>query len=193
MKPPLYFCRHGQTEWNSIGRMQGLLDSPLTELGQAQAMRQGALLRSAIADWSTVDILASPLGRVRQTVELALRDVDREIRFDDRLMEIDVGELSGKDREVILQSDPRFDQAGFDGYWSAYFTTKTGETWDQFLARITAVVDTIDRPTVVFAHGIVGFVLRGLFKGLTPQDMPLQTSGQGCVFHIRDGVETILD
>lgn len=193
MKPLIYFCRHGQTEWNSIGRMQGKLDSPLTALGQAQAKRQGALLRAAIPDWSQVDILASPQGRVRQTVDFALGDVEGKIRFDDRLMEIDVGELTGKCRDAILQSDPRFDQAGYDGFWSAYFATKTGETWDQFFARITEVADTIDRPTVIFAHGIVGFALRGLFKGLTLQDMPLQAGGQGCVFCIKDGVETILD
>lgn len=193
MKPILYFCRHGQTEWNSVERMQGRLDSPLTELGKEQALRQGAILQSAITDWSCVDIIASPLGRVRHTVDLALGQSDKDIRFDDRLMEIDVGELSGQSRETIVQTDPRFAQQGYDGFWSAYFATKTGETWDQFLDRITALADTIDRPTVVFAHGIVGLVLRGLFKGLVPQDMPLQVGGQGCVFCIKDGVETILE
>lgn len=189
--PDLYFCRHGQTEWNSVGRFQGQLDSPLTDLGKMHAARQGEILRASIADLSSVDIVASPLGRVRQTVEEALGS-SRGVRFDDRLMEIDVGELSGKSRSEILMTDPRFDQAGYDGFWSAYFATKGGETWDQFHDRILAVSQELTKPTIVFAHGIVGFVMRGVFKGISQQEMALQDGGQGCVFHIKDAQEIIL-
>ncbi|MCB1411303.1 MAG: histidine phosphatase family protein, partial [Rhodobacteraceae bacterium] len=42
--PPIYILRHGQTVWNLEGRMQGSRDSSLTDLGRAQAARQGAIL-----------------------------------------------------------------------------------------------------------------------------------------------------
>ncbi|MBT6023839.1 MAG: histidine phosphatase family protein, partial [Gammaproteobacteria bacterium] len=42
----VYVLRHGQTEWNLAGRMQGRMDSPLTALGEAQADAHGALLKS---------------------------------------------------------------------------------------------------------------------------------------------------
>ncbi|MCB2120639.1 MAG: histidine phosphatase family protein, partial [Rhodobacteraceae bacterium] len=44
--PELYVLRHGETVWNAEGRMQGTLDSPLTERGCAQARRQGEILAS---------------------------------------------------------------------------------------------------------------------------------------------------
>ena len=46
--PEVYLLRHGQTEWNAAGRMQGGLDSALTGEGRAQAARQGG---PAQASW----------------------------------------------------------------------------------------------------------------------------------------------
>ena len=42
----LFIVRHGETEWNVVRRMQGRLDSPLTEQGKAHAQKNGQLLRS---------------------------------------------------------------------------------------------------------------------------------------------------
>ena len=42
--PPLYILRHGETEWNASGRLQGRFDSPLTEKGRAQAAVQRMIL-----------------------------------------------------------------------------------------------------------------------------------------------------
>lgn len=41
MPPEIYLLRHGETEWNLDGRLQGHLDSPLTERGRLQAQRRG--------------------------------------------------------------------------------------------------------------------------------------------------------
>ena len=43
--PDLYMMRHGQTVWNAEGRMQGRMNSPLTEFGAEQARRQAWLVR----------------------------------------------------------------------------------------------------------------------------------------------------
>src|SRR5688572_21431497 len=58
MFPDLYLMRHGQTEWNLAGRLQGLRDSPLTARGIAQARRQARL----IADIGAARY-SSPQGR----------------------------------------------------------------------------------------------------------------------------------
>ena len=63
----LYLVRHGETEWNRAGRMQGGLDSPLTARGRDQARRIGLLLRDLIGRPEDCAMVVSPLGRARQT------------------------------------------------------------------------------------------------------------------------------
>ena len=44
MSRKIYLFRHGETQWNVVGKMQGRLDSPLTERGREQALAHGRLL-----------------------------------------------------------------------------------------------------------------------------------------------------
>ena len=58
----LHLVRHGQSEWNRIGRIQGRRESPLTELGREQAASLGRMLRAILPN-PGIDIIASPLSR----------------------------------------------------------------------------------------------------------------------------------
>tara|TARA_R110002167_G_scaffold197610_1_gene400628 strand:- start:356 stop:961 length:606 start_codon:yes stop_codon:yes gene_type:complete len=62
----LYLCRHGQSQYNACGRLQGQLESPLTSLGKQQA-RDLALRAKA---WNIKHIISSPLGRAQQTADI---------------------------------------------------------------------------------------------------------------------------
>ena len=62
----LLLIRHGQTQANLEGRVQGHSDAPLTELGQAQARAIAARL----ADDRPAALYVSPLGRARATAEI---------------------------------------------------------------------------------------------------------------------------
>ena len=67
----IYLVRHGETEWNRAGRMQGHLDAPLTMRGEAQARAVGETLRElGVGGFSMV---ASPLGRTRATAAIIAR------------------------------------------------------------------------------------------------------------------------
>jgi broad specificity phosphatase PhoE len=66
--PEVYLVRHGQTEWNAVGRFQGKLDSPLTSQGRAEAAICGRLL--APVSGSLDAVVVSPLGRAQQTSEI---------------------------------------------------------------------------------------------------------------------------
>ena len=57
----IYLCRHAQTEFNTVARFQGQVDSPLTAMGHAQAEAMGRRLVGLVG--GDFRIFASPLGR----------------------------------------------------------------------------------------------------------------------------------
>ena len=71
--PRLYILRHGQTEFNLQHRVQGHCDSPLTELGVAQAHAAGAWLAAQGVRFER--IFSSPLGRALATAEVAREEL----------------------------------------------------------------------------------------------------------------------
>ena len=97
-EPVLYYVRHGETEWNRDGRLQGQHDSVLTARGRAQAVQSAEIVRELVTrdggDVAALDFVASPLGRARTTMEalratLGLDPV--EYRTDARLAELAFG------------------------------------------------------------------------------------------------------
>ena len=97
--PETYILRHGQTEWNAQHRIQGGFDSPLTELGRHQALQQRNILgRRDLAQFCA---FSSPQGRAFATAGLAVVGQLHDIRTDDRLVEIRVGEYEGRIRQEL--------------------------------------------------------------------------------------------
>ena len=82
----LLLVRHGQTEANAAGLIQGRRDPDLTALGR----RQAAALAGAVPDTATV--VSSPLRRARQTAE----GLGRPVEIDERWLEVDYGDLEGR-------------------------------------------------------------------------------------------------
>ncbi len=182
--PDIWFLRHGQTEWNLAGRIQGRLDSPLTALGHAQAQQQAQIIQGIAARVAAGPggIYVSPLGRARQTAVLALPGHDPEI--DARLSEIDTGAWEGR-----LKADLPHGASDLEIYAAA----PDGEGLEALIARVRAFGDALPGPSIVVAHGLLGQVLRGLAKGLAPDQMGHQDNAQGCVYYLSKGVEKRLD
>src|ERR1044071_7568682 len=100
--PVIYYIRHGETSWNAEGRLQGVQDIPLNDLGRKQAVHAGNILADLFArdgrDKSVLSFVASPLIRARATMELvrgALELPPGGYALDDRLREIGYGEWEG--------------------------------------------------------------------------------------------------
>src|SRR5262245_17196024 len=111
--PVIYYVRHGLTDWNLQGRLQGRRDTPLNERGCEQARRCGEILRAlferdgrAAADCGYV---SSPLVRARATMSLmrtTLALAPDGYVIDARLAEISFGEWEGLTYRDVLKLEP---------------------------------------------------------------------------------------
>lgn len=94
----IYVFRHGQTDWNKEGRIQGHLDVPLNEEGRGQAARLGPVL----ARLGVEAFFSSDLSRASDTARIAGESFGNRIyHTDPRLREIFLGVLQGKTRAEI--------------------------------------------------------------------------------------------
>jgi broad specificity phosphatase PhoE len=87
----LYLVRHGETDWNHLGRIQGRIDTPLNSRGLAQAQR----LAARLAEERIECIYTSPLVRARTTAEIIGSQVNQLPISDERLIERDPGKVEG--------------------------------------------------------------------------------------------------
>jgi len=90
---PLYFVRHGQTDWNKAGRFQSTTDVPLnaTGLAQAAAIRDELLARAV----RFAEARSSPLSRARDTAAIILDGSGLEAQVEPRFMEVSFGDWEG--------------------------------------------------------------------------------------------------
>ncbi|MEJ6402384.1 histidine phosphatase family protein [Yoonia sp. 2307UL14-13] len=186
--PELYILRHGETVWNAENRMQGGLNSPLTEKGRAQAARQGELLSGLDLDGFAA--LSSPQGRAFETAAIAVAPLIPLIRTDDRLREIGVGEWQGKVRDDLRVHVPVVD--GPDGPLALYEHAPGGEGFAGLEQRCRAFLADLAGPVVIVTHGITSRMLRCLSLGLGRDALANMPGGQGNVFHLKDGAQTEL-
>lgn len=189
--PPVYLLRHGQTEWNLALRLQGSMDSALTPLGREQAAVQRRLLEPIVANQSP-DVVVSPLGRTRQTAEIALNGLDLSIapRFDARVAEINSGDWEGLERSEIALRWPYSTKPSND--FEYYTGAANGEGCENLRRRCSEFLSELEKPTVVITHGVCSVMLRGILCNLTHEAMCALPLTQGCIFQIRDGEEVIL-
>lgn len=175
--PDLYLIRHGQTAWNVEGRLQGRLDSPLTDLGRAQA----AALRPLVENLA-VRRLCSPLGRAVQTAGILFGD--RPVTLDDRLAEIDVGDFSG---HLVSELRARTPQAfrGLPHEW--YDRTPNGERLAGLSARLAALLAGLSGPVVMVTHGMALTMLCSLATGQPLHRLHAPCQRQDVLHVVRNG------
>lgn len=189
----IYLVRHGQTAFNHEGRLQGHVDSALTELGMAQARRAGdtlAKLTEGTVGWR---IVSSPLGRARTTAE-AVREAMglEEVEVDARLIELSWGEWDGQLRADLKARSP---EAFGDSGWS--FRSPTGEPYESVQARMADWLASLppepERRVIAVSHGVAGRVLRGVYAGLDREATVAQAVPQDAVYRLAGGALERID
>ncbi|MEL6363728.1 MAG: histidine phosphatase family protein [Pseudomonadota bacterium] len=198
LRAPLYFVRHGQTDWNAERRMQGLSDIPLNDVGRGQARRNGEALADALGDAADqARFFTSPLSRARETCEILRATVGLPLQrysLDDRLVEIDMGDWNGKTRDEIERDAP--------GEWEArgahlrYAQAPNGERPEDVAARTAAFLadwaEATRSPLVVVGHGASGRFLRAILRGLGERRLVRLEARQDRVYRLVGRRETAL-
>jgi broad specificity phosphatase PhoE len=188
MPPPIiYYIRHGETDWNVEGRLQGQQDIPLNARGRAQATHCGQILRDLFArngrDPSAPDYVSSPLGRARETMELARATLGMPAdgyRLEPRLTEICFGRWEGFTIAELRTHDPQGIAAREHDKWN--FVPPGGESYETISTRMRDWYVSLRNDTVVTAHGGTA---RGLIAYLgiaKPAAAPLLDVAQGVVY-----------
>ena len=93
----IYLVRHGESEWNREGRIQGQFNSPLTEFGVAQAKAISSFLSDHLS-YDQIQIYSSPLGRAQQTAEIIAEGINQSVEsivIEPRLNDFNLGEIAG--------------------------------------------------------------------------------------------------
>lgn len=122
------FTRHGQTELNRGGRLQGRIDAALSPLGREQA----AALGRGFATAPVRRVLSSPLQRARDTAAAIAAGHELDVEIDERLIELDYGRWDGLPLAEVSSAD-----------WAAWrsdpeFAPPGGERLSDVAARVDA-------------------------------------------------------
>lgn len=152
--------RHAETEWNVQGLLQGHGDAPLTELGRREASEAARLLEAE----GLQRIVASDLGRARDTAGIVGKRLGLEVALDRSWRELDVGpQLVGQPSAAVASL------SGYERRPSWRFPG--GESLDDLRARVRQALRRLDadpRATLVVTHGGPIRVLLAEAAGLKP-------------------------
>ena len=148
----LFLVRHGQSEWNAAGRIQGQIDIQLDETGCQQAQ----IIADRLAAEPVAAVYSSPLLRAKSTAEAIAARFQLPVQLDPRLMEYDFGVISGSTWADVVENHPEFASRWLEDPWAVPVVDSEGRA--NFAARVMSAVQDIlaqhpAEQVVVVAHG----------------------------------------
>lgn len=133
----IYITRHGQTEWNTLKKMQGWQNSNLTEKGIEDAIRLGKRLE----DINFSKIYSSPLGRAKDTANYIKGNRDIEIELLDGLREMGFGSWEGVENEKVM----KLHKEQYDNFWNKpeLYKREDSENFEELFKRVEKTLEYI--------------------------------------------------
>jgi probable phosphoglycerate mutase len=162
----LTLLRHGESNGNAAGIIQGQQDHPLTETGVRQAQALAARWKAQHLTFDAV--FASPLLRARQTAEIVAGTLGLKVALDEVWMERNFGEGEGLTPEQIREQNPQAD------FYNPFEPAAAGgeSTVEVYQRALTGLLRLMRQPAervLVVSHGALLNMLMFAILGLAPQ------------------------
>jgi broad specificity phosphatase PhoE len=190
--PTIYFVRHGETDWNKQGLIQGSVDTDLNAQGVEQVHAVANALLQIRQELFGFDYVCSPQKRAQHTMRVITSTLGvsmDEVKTEPRVRELGFGVWEGKPFWEIKDS-PVYpaDQEG-----KFFWRPEGGESYEDGVARVDDWLSTVSQPTLVVAHGAVGRCLMGYVAGLDPASIVSLKTPQGCYCKLENGTISWFD
>ena len=190
--PVIYFIRHGETDWNKQGLIQGSVETELNALGILQVQAVANALVQKREELFGFQFVCSPQHRAQQTmgyITSALGISMEQVKTEPRVRELGFGIWEGKPFWELKDSPiyPADAETRYD------WRPEGGESYADGVARVDDWLSTVMLPTLVVAHGAVGRCLMGYVAGVKPADIVTLKTPQGCYCKLENGTISWFD
>jgi broad specificity phosphatase PhoE len=190
--PVIYFIRHGETDWNKQGLIQGSAETELNALGIQQVQAVANALVQKREELFGFQFVCSPQRRAQQTmgyITSALGISMEQVKTEPRVRELGFGIWEGKPFWELKDSPiyPADAETRYD------WRPEGGESYADGVARVDDWLSTVMLPTLVVAHGAVGRCLMGYVAGVKPADIVTLKTPQGCYCKLENGTISWFD
>ena len=157
--------RHGQTDWNVLGKLQGHLDIELNDMGRKQAKEMGKLIKNENIDL----IITSPLKRTKKTAEIINTNFQVNIVEDNRLIERDYGIMEGLTKNEIKKAKEVHPEINEIWNYNKNININNIETMKHFCNRIYQFLDEMlmkyqNKNILIVTHGGVSVPIQYYFN-----------------------------
>lgn len=169
MKTTLLLIRHGETEWNTLGKFQGCTDINLSEEG----IKQAELLKDRLkGDFDF--IYTSPLSRALETANILVADTNKKVSIANEIREINFGEWEGLTLREISERYPEIFKAWRSDKKESNICGGDSSINNAANRAVKCILDIVSKhkgeKIVIVAHG--GIIKAGLI-GLFDWDMTM--------------------
>lgn len=150
----VYLARHGETDWNLKGLIQGHTDIPLNETGKKQAFELAAAIKDK--GISIRKIYSSDLQRARETAEIAAQVLLVETEALKGIQEVNLGRWEGYTWKQVREFFPDEYRKWYNN--RRYEVPPEGESYEQVLQRVVPVLSRIsseEENVLVVVHSAV--------------------------------------
>ena len=182
----LILVRHGESEWNREGRVQGQFDSPLTEMGVVQAKSVSRYLSGVLLK-EPLRIYTSPLERASETASIIAEELQypkEKIIIEQRLNDFNLGVIAGTyGWEEVAEMYP--DLARMRLQDPLRFHPPGGENGADFEARLRSFLDDLQDDGItnlLVSHGIVNKFIRGIRRNLKGEEIIALGESQDTIY-----------